>query len=167
MGTYKNLENRQAVEKIRELADDQICLFATVADGKIVSRPMGTSAIDDDGTCWFMTRNESEKVEQIENDSEVYLQYLDNSKHHYLSIRGNAEVVYDRQKIEELWSPIVNAWFENGKDDPAIRLIKVTPAEGHYWDTKNGKLVSMLKMAAMAVTGKGSDGGIEGDLAVN
>ena len=167
MGNIKNLNNELAVEKIKELAKDQICLLCTVTDGGIISRPMGTQGIDDDGTIWFMSRKGSDKNEQIKADDTVYLQYLDTSKHHYLSITGSAGIITDRSKIEELWNPMAKAWFEEGKDDPAISLIRVTPTEGHYWDTKNGKLVTMLKIAAAAVTGSKDYGGVEGDINVS
>ncbi|RYY62672.1 MAG: general stress protein [Chitinophagaceae bacterium] len=164
MGNTKNLSDSSAVEKIKELAADQVCLFCTVFDGGIVSRPMGTMSVDDDGSIWFMSRKGSEKNEQINQDDKVYLQYLDNGKSHYLSLTGSASIITDRKKIEELWSPMAKAWFEEGKDDPAISLIRVQPEEGHYWDTKNGKLVTMLKIAASAISGYKGDGGVEGQL---
>lgn len=164
MGQTQNLDNEKAIEKLRELAKDQICLFCTVTNEGIISRPMGTQGIDADGTIWFMSRKGSEKNQQIRAEDKVYLQYLDNSKHHYLAITGSASIVNDRDKIEELWNPMAKAWFEEGKDDPSISLIRVTPQDGHYWDTRNGKLLTMLKIAAAAVTGTGTDGGVEGDL---
>ncbi|MDQ2693096.1 MAG: pyridoxamine 5'-phosphate oxidase family protein, partial [Chloroflexota bacterium] len=27
-------------------------------------------------------------------------------------------------------------WFTEGKDDPRVAAIKVTPTGGYYWDTK-------------------------------
>ena len=53
-----------------------------------------------------------------------------------MSIFGTAEILFDKNKVEEMWTPIAKAWFTEGKDDPAISLIKVTPQEGYYWDTK-------------------------------
>jgi hypothetical protein len=41
--------------------------------------------------------------------------------------------------------------------------LKVTPKEGYYWDTKDGKVVAAFKIAVAAVSGgNGSDGGVEG-----
>ena len=68
--------------------------------------------------------------------------------------------------IHELWSPIDKAWFEQGEDDPNISVIKVIPTDGHYWDTKNGKLISMLKIAVAAVTGKETRPGVAGNIKV-
>ena len=72
--------------------------------------------------------------------------------------------MYDKEKIKELWEPIVKTWFQEGTDDPHISVIKVTPKEGYYWDTKHGKLVALAKMVASMVSGKTMDDGIEGKI---
>lgn len=167
MGDLNNLSGTEAISKIRELAEDQVCLFCTVTNGGLISRPMGTMQVDDAGEIWFMSHRDSEKNQQVKQDDTVYLQYLDSGKNHYLSLTGSASIVTDRAKIHELWNPMAKAWFEQGEDDPAISLIRVTPQEGHYWDTKNGKLLTMLKIAASALTGYKGDGGVEGQLTVN
>jgi general stress protein 26 len=83
-----------------------------------------------------------------------------------MSIYGTAEIVFDKNKVEEMWTPIAKAWFTGGKDDPLISLIKVTPQEGYYWDTKNNKMISLVKIATAMVTGKTMDDGVEGTLSV-
>lgn len=166
MGDTKDLVNQEAIEKITELAKGKICLFCTYRNNEIVSRPMDTQDVDEDGALWFMSRKDSIKNMQIGENNEVYLMYLDTSKSHYLSLRGKAEILYDRQKIEELWTPSTKAWFTEGKDDPDISLLKVTPENGHYWDTKNGALISLIKIAAAVISGKEMDGSIQGDINV-
>jgi general stress protein 26 len=74
-------------------------------------------------------------------------------------------ITRDKQKIDELWSDVAKAWFE-GKDDPQLTVVKVTPEEGFYWDTKSGKLVSMIKILASAVSNKTLQEGVEGTIAV-
>jgi general stress protein 26 len=96
----------------------------------------------------------------------VQLFFLNTAKYEFLSVYGEATITRDRAKIDELWTDIAKAWFEQGKDDPRVTVIKVAPAEGYYWDTKDGKLVSLLKIAASAVTGKTLQEGVEGTIAV-
>ncbi|HBC04342.1 MAG TPA: hypothetical protein DC015_09160 [Aequorivita sp.] len=42
----------------------------------------------------------------------------------------------------------------------------MVPEDAHYWDTKNGKVLSLLKMAQGAITGNEPDLGVQGDLKV-
>ena len=76
-------------------------------------------------------------------------------------------IITDKQSIKNKWSPIVKAWFPNGVDDPNIALLKVTPYDVYYWDAETGKMISFLKIAASAVTGKKLSEGAEGKLVLN
>lgn len=168
MGDVKNLVNTKAIEKIKELADGKMCLLCTFKpDGSISSRPMSTAEIDGQGDLWFFSPKDSRKNYQIQSNSKVYLMYMEAGKQHYLSLYANAEVVFDQQKVDKLWNVFLKAWFPGGKDDPNISLLRITPDEGHYWDEKDGHLISMIKTGIAALTGtKGMDGSLEGDLTV-
>ena len=164
MGDIKNLYDEEAIEKLKELVEHKICMLCTYDGEEIFSRPMGTQGVDEDGTIWFFSSKDSLKNMQVKSNAKVHLMYADTGNHSYLSLKGFADIIKDEGKIKELWNPMAKAWFEGGVNDPDITLIRVMPDEGHYWNTKNGKLVSMLKIAAAALTGSKMDGGIEGDI---
>lgn len=168
MGTKQDLQNKDAIKKIQELVEAaNICLFATqLTQIPLSVRPMSTSKVDEEGYIWFFSKNDSDKNEHILEDDQVQLLYSNNSSSEYLSLYGHAEIVRDRNKIEELWTPIAKAWFTEGKEDPSITLLKITPKEGHYWDTKNGKVISLIKIAVSVITGVTSDSGIEGKVKI-
>jgi general stress protein 26 len=83
----------------------------------------------------------------------------------FLVVFGHAEISSDQHIIERYYSSSDDAWFE-GVDDPNVTAIKVIPKDVHYWNTKNGMIKSLLKMAAGAVTGKQQDLGEEGKLSI-
>jgi len=169
MGDVKNLTATDAVEKIREIAKDaNICMFVTdLSSLPLAGRPMATQEVDEQGNIWFMSDRSSDKNRHIEDDDQVQLFYSHTNNYEYLSIFGRAEIVDDRSKIEKLWTPMAKTWFKEGKDDPNVSLIKVRPEDAYYWDTKNNKMVSLIKfaMGAIGITPK-DDGGIEGKLKV-
>jgi general stress protein 26 len=168
MGATKDLLSTEGVEKLREIAKDaKVCHLATGLDKRPIStRPMSTLEVDNDGTLWFFSNISSGKTEEIESDPDVQLFYSQNSQSEYLTVFGHATIVTDRKKIEELWTPIAKIWFNEGKEDPDVSLIKVTPIDAYYWDTKNNKMVQLIKMFAGAVSGKTMDDGIEGRIKV-
>lgn len=84
----------------------------------------------------------------------------------FFYIYGIATTSQDKQKIKELWNPMLKTWFTGGVDDPRISVIKVDPVEGYYWDTKHNQAVAFLKRAAGAMMGKTLDDSIEGRLEV-
>jgi len=148
-------QRNPGMEKIRDLIEDiRIGMLTTVEDsGRLVSRPMATMQIDENGCLWFFTKNNSQKTEQVERDYHVNVAYAHPDKASYVSVAGRAEEVYDRSKIDELWSPIAKPWFPEGKDDPELNLIKVYTETAEYWDSTSSRMVRFMEMARAALTG--------------
>lgn len=164
----KNLSHQEAIDKFKELVKhESVCLFTTrLTEVPLTTRPMSIQKVCDQGNFWFLSASDSSKNQEIIEDSRVQLFINNTSNYEFLSVYGKATISRDRQKIDELWSDIAKAWFNEGKDDPRVTVIKVTPEEGFYWDTKDGKLVSLIKIAASAVTGKTLQEGVEGRISV-
>ncbi len=162
----ENLTQQQAIDKIKELVKAaEIGMFTSgLSTLPLNSRPMATMDVDDDGNLWYFSKYDSTKNEDIKSDNRVQVFYANKSSSEYLSVYGTAEISTNKQKIKELWTPMVKAWFTEGEDDPSITVIKVVPVDVYYWDTKTNKLVSLVKIAASVVTGKTMDDGVEGKL---
>lgn len=161
----QDLTSQEAIEKIKELSEKaRICMFCTELDRLPVnSRPMGLQETDENGNLWFISSETSNKNFEIKEDKRVQLYFMNNSNSEYLSVFGDAFIYIDRSTIEDKWSPMANAWFD-GKEDPNVSIIRVEPKETYYWDTKAGKLVSLLTFATAAITGNKTDNsdGVEG-----
>lgn len=170
MSDIKNLNNEEAILKLRELAKAiDICMFCTnpKTDDGASCRPMSTQKVCDEGNIWFFSNADSDKNKEIEQDKNVQLFYSHPGKDSFLIVSGEAELIFDKDKIEELWSPVLNAWFPGGKEDPNISIVKVIPTTAYYWDTDGNKMINFLKMVASAATGKNLVKGNEGALSVS
>ena len=64
------------------------------------SRPMGTVDIDNSGNIWFFTNEYSPKNKEIFKDNTVSVTYSNPDNDAYVSVRGEAELISDRQKIK-------------------------------------------------------------------
>jgi general stress protein 26 len=127
--------------------------------GELRSRPMASQESGFDGDLWFLSRQQSGKVDEIAHGSNVSLTYVDNDRHAYVALSGTADLSKSQEKINELWKPIDAAWFPLGKDDPDIIAIKVTIEEAEYWEAPGNALVRgyhLLK--AIATQGKSQPG---------
>jgi general stress protein 26 len=164
----KNLTKQEAIDKFKELVKhESTCLFTTrLTEVPLTTRPMGVKEVCDQGNFWFMSPSDSDKNQEIMIDPRVQLFFVNTSNYEFLSVYGTATITRDPAKIDKYWSDIAKAWFPEGKEDPRVTIIKVTPEEGFYWDTKDGKLVSMIKILASAVTGKTLQEGVEGTISV-
>jgi general stress protein 26 len=145
--------------------DIQFAMFTTRADGRLRSRPMTTqnSEVDERASLWFFMSRGSEAVNDIGADPVVNVAYADPGRDAYVSISGEAAVVEDREKKEQLWSKLAEAWFPGGAGDPDLALVEVRIEDAEYWDVKESKVTQLFKMARAAVvsdppTGMGEHG---------
>ena len=166
MGT-ENLTKEQANEKIKSLVSSiDFAMMETNLGGRPTHIiPMSTKKVDDHGRIWFLSNATSEHNRNIENDNKMQLIYSSPGDMKFMSLYGEAIITKDAVVIEKLYGKLDDTWFE-GKNDPNVSAIAFTPLDGHYWDTKYNKLVSLIKMGAGVITGKMQDLGTQGDLDV-
>ena len=126
-------------------------MFSNWTGTELHSRPMGAFVRREEGAIYFFTDERAHKDDEISRYPQVCLAFADTSGQKYVSISGLAQISADREKIEELWAIPAKAWWKT-PDNPAIRLIKVTPQEAEYWDAP-GNIVSSFKVAFALVTG--------------
>ena len=165
----KDLQGSEATKKIKDLVDAaKSCFFCTgLKTGKpFATRPMSVQKVDDEGNFWFLSSDDSHKNAELQTDPSVQLLFQGSAHSDFLNIYGMATVSKDKEKIKELWEPILKTWFTGGVDDERITVIKVDPSEGYYWDNKHGNAVAFAKMAVGAVIGKTMDDSVEGKLSV-
>ncbi len=169
MSNTENLSNKEAIDKLKYLVDEiMVCLFCTdlKTDDGATCRPMTAIKVCDQGNLWFFSEKDSEKNKAIAIDKDVKLFFSHPGKSCYLVVNGEAEILMDKAKIEELWTPIAKVWFKEGKEDPTISIIKVTPTTAYYWDAEGNKMINFLKMVASVVTGSNLITGKEGAITI-
>lgn len=163
-----HLQGQDAVERIREMAQDaESCFFCTALSlGETgAARPMSVREVDKQGRLWFLSPDDSAKNLELAQSPSVRL-FFQSSKHAgFLVLTGTARISRSRERIDTLWQPILKTWFTEGKDDPRITAIEVTPQGGYYWDNKHGSLIAGTKMLIGAMTGTTLDDSIQGTLA--
>lgn len=143
----------EALARVKELVEDiDITMLTTTdADGRLVSRPMSTRRMDEHGDIWFFTADDTKKVDEAESHREVGLAYCDAKGMRYVSVAGRAEVVEDRALMEQLYTPSLDVWFEDGLDTPDIALLRVTPELTEFWEPAKGKVAMAAGMLAALV----------------
>jgi general stress protein 26 len=142
----------EVTDRIWELAEQiDICMLTTWTGSEQHSRPMSARVRRDENAFYFLTDVSGEKNHEIEEYPTVSLTWADNSNYRFVQVSGQAQLSDERAKIAELWSKMDEVWWES-KDDPTIRLLKVTPERGEIWDSPH-KVISGVKMLVSLVTG--------------
>lgn len=124
----------------------------TSRDGEVLrSRPMYITQKEFDGTFWFFTHADSHKTTEVEAQSDVNVSFMDVDKDEYVSVSGVASLARDQQKIDDLWNPMVAAWFPEGKESGAVMLLQIEVTAAEVWDAQEGKMKQMFEMMAAKV----------------
>ena len=152
----KEEQHQKFIELVRDV---KICMMMTKdAKGKLSARPMSNAKVEDDGSVWFFTNEFSGKVAQISHEDEIFLTYASPSANSYVAFNALATLNDEKNKIDELWTPDMNAWFPDGKEDPKILLIHAKPIEAEYWDHTSSKIIMFFNMIKSTITGKFTEG---------
>ena len=127
------------------MRDLDFCMLTTRAeDGNLRSRPMSNNGeVEFDGDVWFFSAAESRKVSEIETDPFVALSYSDPERFLFISMSGEASIVRNVEKKQELWIEDLERWFEDGPESEDIVLIKVTPTVVDYWNGEENEEVTL------------------------
>lgn len=139
--------------KVAEMIEDiRIGMVTTVDEHlRLVSRPMAVLRVDESADLWFFTSAASGKTHQL---AQVNVSFADAGKSSFVSVFGRGELVYDRELVHSLWSPMAKPWFPKGPDDPDLVLLHVVTEGAEYWDAASSKLVRALATAASIVSGR-------------
>ena len=126
----------QEFENVKHhIQDIRIALLTTQApDGTLRTRPMATHQLDPDGTMWFFTHEDSDKVAHLRQHPAIALGFSNPQTQVSVSTAGEANVVKDQAKVDELWNESLLDWFPEGKDDPNIVLLRVSTVAAECWE---------------------------------
>ncbi len=116
------------------MAKIDFCMMQTVGEHGVNTRPMSNNGeVRYDGDNWFFARSSSSKVAEISKDARVQLTFADNQGPSFISVWGTGTVIGDVDLKKQLWHKSLEAWFENGPEDPDVTLIKVTADRVQTW----------------------------------
>ena len=79
---HKDLQGKEAVDKMKELVDKaETCFFCTRSrkETPMVVRPMSVQQLDGDGNFWFLSAKDSHKNQEIATDNTVQLLFQGSS----------------------------------------------------------------------------------------
>lgn len=158
--------NAKDLKGLYELIDDiEIAMMTTRrADGRLVSRPMDTQDVDEDADLWFMTLDDADKLDEIENDPHVNLAYYNMKTREYVSVSGTARITRDRARIRELYDASWKTWVEDeggdrngGPNDPRFVLIEVHADSAIYLESTKSRPRQLFEIAKGFATGRTPD----------
>jgi general stress protein 26 len=114
------------------------------ADG-IDARPMTAQIEGDSGPIWFFTSSDTEMGKGLKRAKKSRISFASKGHDLFAHIHGAIQIDNDKAAIDRLWNRFVAAWFEKGKDDPKVTLLRFDPDKAEVWKDASS-LVAGVRM---------------------
>ena len=103
---------------------------------EIEYRPMTAQLTSDEdhGPIWFFGSRDSDLVEHLgQGAKEASFHFVSKGHDVWATVSGMIQLDMNRAVIDKLWNPYVAAWYEGGKDDPKLALLRMDPQHAKVW----------------------------------
>ena len=153
---------KDELEQLYSHIDDiEIAMMTTRrSDGHLQSRAMATQKRASGADLWFVTLEDTPKLQDLTADPHVNLSYYKDRTREWISVSGIARISRDRAKIHELYAPDWRAWFPKGddprhgtKDDPRMVLIGVEVHGAAFLEVNKPQPVVLFELVKGWLTG--------------
>lgn len=134
----------------KELRSDMTMMVGLngVDDGH--AQPM-TAIIDtgkngrDSGPIWFFTAVDNGIVRALQEGDRAIATFASKGHGIFASVHGRLSVDNDRGVIDRLWNPYVAVWFDGGKSDPKLALLRLDAERAEIWENASS-LIAGVKL---------------------
>ena len=111
-------------------------------------QPMNPQIDRETETVWFYADASSDLVRAVragEPTNFVHMCYADSD--FQACVRGSLVEYKDKAKIDQYWSPMVSAWFADGKDDPNLTMLCFSPHHAAMWESDVNAITFAFEIA--------------------
>jgi general stress protein 26 len=130
----------------KALKSDMTLMLGLVGADDGHARPM-TAQLEHErrGPIWFFTAKDAAIVRNLGRSDRAFATFASKGHDLFAAIHGQLSPDNDRAVIDRLWNRYVAAWFEGGKDDPNLALLRLDPERAEIWDDASS-LVAGIKL---------------------
>ena len=134
-----------------------------MAAGDARAVPMSHYIDDDDKApvIWFITAKGTDLAQAAANGAAGEYIVSSNDEALYARIDGRVSISNDAAKLDEIWNGVAAAWFEGGKQDDDIQLVRFDLTEAEVWAT-GGSFKFLYEVAKAHLTDRKPDMGDHG-----
>lgn len=134
----------------KALKSDRIVMLGLTGVDEGHCKPMaGLLEGDEGGPIWFFTAKDTEMVHAMSGPHRATAHFVSKDHELFASLHGELVLDNDRAMIDRLWNRFVAAWYEGGKDDPQLQLMRFEPDSAQVWLGENNLLAGMKLVLGM------------------
>lgn len=97
------------------------------------ARPMTAQFENDSGPIWFFCADDNGLLPLLDCSNRAIAIFAAKDHDLFAAVHGRLSLDTDPATIDRLWNRFVAAWFEGGRDDPKLRLLRLDPEDAQIW----------------------------------
>ena len=117
----------------KELKSSPFMMLGLNGSSDALGQPMTAQFEGEGGPIWFFTTKDNTLVEALSESHEAIANYTSKGHDLFAAVHGTLSVDTDRATVDRLWNPHVEAWYEGGKSDPKLALLRLDTASAQLW----------------------------------
>jgi len=141
MATPKEMEDKLW----RALKADMTVMLGIVGGAGLELQPMTAQVEEHKSPIWFFTSKDTDFYKHLQGSAPAVAAFASKDHHVFANLRGQLVEDNDRAVTDRLWNHFIAAWYEGGKDDPKLALLRFDAHDAHVWLNEN-TLVAGVKL---------------------
>ncbi|MNT52479.1 hypothetical protein D3C72_1895070 [compost metagenome] len=97
------------------------------------TRPMTAQVEDEHGPIWFFTVRSAVVAQSAGANTPAMFAFASKDHELFATVHGLLRLDNDRAVIDRLWNQYIAVWYEGGKEDPQLALLRFEPSEAEIW----------------------------------
>jgi general stress protein 26 len=97
------------------------------------TRPMTAQTEEDGSPIWFFTTRDNALVQKLGSRERAIATFASKGHDLFATVQGSLTMNTDRSVVDRLWNRHVAAWYEGGKDDPKLALLRLDAQHAEIW----------------------------------
>lgn len=97
------------------------------------ARPMTAQIEGESGPIWFFTAKDNALCQLAGEGGRANATFTSKGHDLFATIHGRLKVDTDPAMVDRLWNRFVAAWYEGGKHDPKLALLRLDPEYAEIW----------------------------------
>lgn len=145
MNTMEKLRADARSTLFEKLDENRVGMLGVV-DSDQHMQPMTHYADPETAELWFITSTDTDLVRAVGMGARAHHCVMTSDGEFYACLSGTLEQSEDREKLDEIWSSVASAWFDEGREDPEVTLLRFAPQEAAVWASTDSSVVFGLEI---------------------
>lgn len=117
----------------KALEADRIVMLGLDGAEEGHTRPMTAQLEGRRSPIWFFASRDMALVQKLDRTARAIATFASKNHELFATLHGTLSISNEREVVEHLWNKHVAEWYEGGKSDPKLALLRLDAQRAEIW----------------------------------